>query len=107
MDSPLAFAEKLAVETGKHLLGFFSPNGTDTIVKEDFSVVTDADLSADKLIAESIQDSFPGDYLISEELQPSIGDSGGPIWDANLGGLDCPTYRWLALNWCNLLPCPG
>lgn len=80
MDSSLAFAEKLAVETGKHLLGFFSPNGTDTIVKEDFSVVTDADLSADKLIAESIQDSFPGDYLISEELQPSIGDSGGPIW---------------------------
>lgn len=80
MDSPVAFAEKLAVKTGKHLLGYFSPEGTDTTVKEDYSVVTEADLSADKIIAASIHDSYPGESLISEELQPSIGDPGGPIW---------------------------
>lgn len=80
MDSPLAFAENLAIKTGKHLLGYFKPSGTETSLKEDYSVVTEADLSADKLISTAIQDSFPEDSLISEELQPSIGDSGGPIW---------------------------
>ena len=80
MDSPLAFAERLAVETGKHLLGFFTPNGTDTSIKEDYSIVTEADLSADNLIADSIKNSFPGESIISEELQPALGDSAGPIW---------------------------
>jgi myo-inositol-1(or 4)-monophosphatase len=80
MDSPLAFAEKLAIDTGKHLLEYFSPNGTNTSLKEDYSVVTEADLSADKLIAQSIQNIFPADSLISEELQPTIGETGGAVW---------------------------
>jgi myo-inositol-1(or 4)-monophosphatase len=80
MDSPLAFAESLAIETGKHLLGFFDTSGTDVNLKEDNSVVTEADLSADELITQSIRSSFPGESLISEELQPTIDDSEGPIW---------------------------
>jgi myo-inositol-1(or 4)-monophosphatase len=80
MDSPLAFAESLVVETGEHLLSYFKTTGTDVNLKEDYSVVTEADLSADELIAQSIRRSFPGESLISEELQPTISDSTGPIW---------------------------
>jgi myo-inositol-1(or 4)-monophosphatase len=80
MESPLSFAERLAVETGKHLLEFFSPNGTSTSLKEDYSVVTEADLSADRLIAQSIQDEYPTDSLISEELKPSSTESDGAVW---------------------------
>ena len=80
MESPLAFAEQLVVETGRHLLEFFTPNGTPASLKEDYSVVTEADLSADKLITQSIQRKYPTDSLISEELQPSIGEVGGAVW---------------------------
>lgn len=80
MDSSLAFAKQLAIDTGKHLLGFFTPSGTSTNFKEDYSVVTEADLSADHLIAQSIKREFPDDNLISEELNPSIGDINSPVW---------------------------
>jgi myo-inositol-1(or 4)-monophosphatase len=80
MDSPLTFAAQLAVETGKHLLEFFTPDGTITSLKEDNSVVTEADLSADQLIAQSIQREFPTDSLISEELQPTIGEADTAVW---------------------------
>ena len=80
MDSPLSFAERLVIETGKHLLEFFSPSGTHTNLKEDYSVVTEADLSADELIAGSIKHTYPLDSLISEESQTTIGESGGAVW---------------------------
>jgi myo-inositol-1(or 4)-monophosphatase len=80
MESPLSFAEQLAVETGKHLLEFFSPNGTTASLKEDHSVVTEADLSADRLITQSIHNAYPADSLISEELQPSSAVSDGAVW---------------------------
>ena len=67
MDPSLKFAAQLATETGKHLLKFFSPNGTYTNLKEDHSVVTEADLSADQLITQAIQREYPADKLISEE----------------------------------------
>jgi 3'-phosphoadenosine 5'-phosphosulfate (PAPS) 3'-phosphatase len=80
MDSSLKFAEQLATDTGKHLLEFFTPKGTYTNLKEDHSVVTEADLSADHLIAQALQRDFPADFLISEELQPTIGDIDAPVW---------------------------
>jgi myo-inositol-1(or 4)-monophosphatase len=80
MDSSMEFATQLATETGRHLLEFFNPKGTSTNLKEDYSVVTEADLSADHLIARSLQREFPDDYLISEELHPSIGDIDAPVW---------------------------
>lgn len=80
MVSSLEFTAQLATDTGKHLLEFFNPNGTSTNLKEDYSVVTEADLSADHLIAQTLQREFPSDSLISEELQPTIGDVDAPIW---------------------------
>jgi len=80
MDSSLKFAAQLATETGKHLLEFFTPNGTHANLKEDYSVVTEADISADQLIAQAIQRKYPADKLISEELQPTIGEVDAAVW---------------------------
>ena len=80
MDSELLFATQLAKETGKLLADHFSPNGTQTNLKEDYSVVTEADLSADHLITESIRVQYPNDGLISEELQPNIENSQSAVW---------------------------
>lgn len=80
MDPSLKFAAQLATETGKHLLEFFTPNGTYTNLKEDYSVVTEADLSADQLITRAIQREYPADKLISEELQPAIGEVDAAVW---------------------------
>ncbi len=80
MDPSLKFAAHLATETGKHLLKFFSPNGTYTKLKEDHSVVTEADLSADQLITQAIQREYPADKLISEELQPTSDEVEAAVW---------------------------
>jgi myo-inositol-1(or 4)-monophosphatase len=80
MDPSLKFAAQLATETGKHLLKFFSPNGTFTNLKEDHSVVTEADLSADQLITQAIQREYPADKLISEELQPTSDEVEAAVW---------------------------
>jgi myo-inositol-1(or 4)-monophosphatase len=80
MDSALEFTIQLARETGQLLLENFNPSGTKTDLKEDYSVVTEADLSADRLITEAIQDRFPDEGLISEELQPEIGSLNSVVW---------------------------
>lgn len=80
MDSALRFATQLARETGQLLMEYFNPRGTQTNLKADYSVVTEADLSADKLITEAIQKNYPADGLISEELQPEIGAANSAVW---------------------------
>lgn len=80
MNSHLTFATELASQTGSNLLEYFQPNGTLTSIKEDYSVVTEADLEADQLIAEAIQSQYPQEALISEELQPSVGEINTAVW---------------------------
>lgn len=80
MDSALKFATQLAMDTGQLLLEYFNPNGTHSNLKEDFSVVTEADLSADQMITEAIRKNYPNDGLISEELQPEIGSANSAVW---------------------------
>jgi myo-inositol-1(or 4)-monophosphatase len=80
MDSALKFATQLAMDTGQLLLEYFNPNGTHSKLKEDYSVVTEADLSADKMITEAIRKNYPNDGLISEELQPEIGSADSAVW---------------------------
>ena len=80
MDSELEFATKIARETGQLLLDYFDPNGTKTDLKDDKSVVTEADLAADQMITGAIQKNYPGDGLISEELHPEVGTSDSAVW---------------------------
>jgi myo-inositol-1(or 4)-monophosphatase len=80
MDSSLTFATDIAVQVGKQLLNYFPPNGADTSLKEDNSIVTEADLAADKFIAKAIQKDYPDDSLVSEELQPYLGAEKSAVW---------------------------
>ncbi len=66
------FAASLARRTGELLQGYFHSRGTEYRLKGDASIVTEADLAADKLITQSIHSAFPEDIILSEELQPIL-----------------------------------
>ena len=83
MNSELEFAAQLARETGGRLLEAFKPEGTIATLKEDLTLVTEADVAADQRIANQIKDHYPEDLLISEELQPGLPENappGGRAW---------------------------
>lgn len=80
MLDPLDFAIQLARRTGQVLLEHLSQS-TYTRVKADKSVVTDADMAADRLIANEIQNDYPGEPILSEELHPKLSvDPSGKLW---------------------------
>jgi myo-inositol-1(or 4)-monophosphatase len=81
MDADLHFASHLARQAGELLLGYFNRADNQTQLKADNSIVTAADVAADHLIKQSIQEAYPADILLSEELQtvyPKISD--GTVW---------------------------
>lgn len=69
MDS-LAFAIQLARQAGNLLEEYFSSKSLSTRLKADDSVVTNADLASDHWISQQINQQFPGNLILSEELQP-------------------------------------
>lgn len=69
-DEPLAFAAQLAQQVGKLLLGYFHSDELHAELKSDRSVVTQADLAADRVIKSAIRGAYPNDFLLSEERQP-------------------------------------
>ena len=79
----MEFAAQLAREIGRLLLGAFKPQGTPATLKEDLTLVTEADVAADQRIAKKIKENYPEDLLISEELQPRLpkdAPPGGRAW---------------------------
>jgi len=72
MSAHLDFAVDLARQTGELLLGYFRRAGLSTHLKADKSLVTEADLAADELIAASLHAAYPQDRLLSEELAPAL-----------------------------------
>jgi myo-inositol-1(or 4)-monophosphatase len=85
MDTPglgshLPFAVQLARQAGEILLQHFKPSGSQITLKQDRTVVTEADFEADRFIAAKIREDFPGDALVSEELQPALGEAGKAVW---------------------------
>ncbi|MFX0014503.1 MAG: inositol monophosphatase family protein [Promethearchaeota archaeon] len=71
-DNFLSTATEAATEAGKLLLDHY---GTTTRkFKRDRSVVTEADLKADKLIRSIILDKFPSHSILSEESSETIKD---------------------------------
>lgn len=77
MDSTLALAIQIAQNTGKFLLEAYHQQGLKVALKEDNSIVTDADLAADHKISSILKENFPKDTILSEELHPDLnnGDS--------------------------------
>jgi myo-inositol-1(or 4)-monophosphatase len=80
MDPSLEFAIELSRRTGSLLSKYFSPNGLTSSLKEDNTVVTEADVAADRLINDAILRQYPQESILSEELQPVLGRSAGAIW---------------------------
>lgn len=85
MTSRYDFAISLAKEAGQLLVQILNSSSFSTSLKNDHSVVTEADIASDKLILSSIQNHFPNDSIMSEELHPT----GAPIPDT----LD--NYLWI------------
>ncbi len=70
MGTEINFAIDLARQTGQMLLDQFWRGGFKTQRKADSSLVTEADVAADRQISQSILEKYPQDLLLSEELQP-------------------------------------
>jgi len=67
MNSRADLARKAALQTGKTLFGLYQKGGQTGFLKEDHTLVTEADKAADKMIQKMILDDFPGDKVLSEE----------------------------------------
>ena len=80
MDDPLVFAVKLALKAGNLLRGYYNPAGFEAMTKPDQTVVTEADLAADRLITQAITEYSPHDNIISEESTHQIKDPASPTW---------------------------
>lgn len=61
-------------------MNYFNPLGTVSQLKRDRSLVTEADLAADRWIAAAIQERFPGSKILSEELNPVLAEKAPEVW---------------------------
>ncbi|MFO7943246.1 MAG: inositol monophosphatase family protein [Anaerolineales bacterium] len=75
-----SFAVQVANETGNLLQDFFQLNGVKSSLKADHSLVTQADLEADKLIRKAIRESYPQDGILSEEQNTSYPSGHSCVW---------------------------
>ena len=80
MIDPLEFATNLAIQTGGVLQKYFKPSGIQASEKPDHTVVTEADLTADRLITSAIHEHFPQDEIISEESSHRLDNTQAPVW---------------------------
>jgi myo-inositol-1(or 4)-monophosphatase len=74
--SRLTFAIQLAQDAGQLLREYFTREEIGSTLKGDFSIVTQADLAADRLITSRLKERYPDDLLISEESQTAFPASG-------------------------------
>jgi myo-inositol-1(or 4)-monophosphatase len=80
MKSTLEFTIDLAQGAGRLLQDWFKSSGTAASKKSDASVVTEADLAADRWITRKIHTRFPEDQVVSEELRGSLDSSDETTW---------------------------
>ncbi|MBN2147755.1 MAG: hypothetical protein JW726_10220 [Anaerolineales bacterium] len=80
MTTHLEFTSKLALQAGNLLLEHFQRADLAISRKADQSIVTQADLASDRLIAEAIHREYPQDFILSEELQTSLAQDASVIW---------------------------
>ncbi len=66
-----AVAAAIAEKAGALLLDYFLSETLASDWKSDSSIVTEADVAADRLIADALAREFPGDEILSEELAPT------------------------------------
>ncbi|MFN2376788.1 MAG: inositol monophosphatase [Candidatus Binatia bacterium] len=64
-------AASIAARAGALLLRWFCDEALSSEWKQDYSIVTEADVEADHLITSQLTAHFPDDAILSEELAPS------------------------------------
>ena len=79
-NSILTFTTNLAKETGALLKEYFQRQGLDARLKSDNSLVTEADLAADRLIRRAIQKEYPNDGILSEEKVTAYPNGYTQVW---------------------------
>lgn len=80
MKNPYEFAIDLSVNVGKTLLDRYHSGDIEARLKADTSLVTEADILADKLITQAISDEFPNDAILSEEINTILSTDSQAIW---------------------------
>ena len=81
MNDTLQFTTDLARRTGRLLLDYYKVGGSETRLKSDYTVVTEADLAADSLVTGAIREAYPQDLVLSEELHPTLPpEHAGAVW---------------------------
>lgn len=80
MQTDLEFTLNLAHRAGKLLCNYFSSMGINAQRKADNTVVTQADIAADQLITDAIQETYPTDAIISEENQTTLEAENHSTW---------------------------
>lgn len=74
----------LVREVATAVRGIYEAQGAVTYTKEDGSPVTDADLTADRMLRAGIQQAFPADALLTEESEDDLARLGNPrCWIAD------------------------
>jgi len=81
MPETLDFISDLARHTGEMLIDHFCKADFDETLKIDNSIVTEADLAADRMLQGAIRKEFPNEYILSEEVHSVTPDElNEPIW---------------------------
>jgi myo-inositol-1(or 4)-monophosphatase len=80
MHDHLEFTTNLAIKAGNLLLDYYDPAGMRVSQKPDHTVLTEADLAADKLITTAIRENYPQDEIISEESSHHLENNESPVW---------------------------
>lgn len=76
----LQFATQLARETGEILRRYYQPTGIQANLKADHTVVTEADIAADRFIHNAIEKAFPEDVILSEEAGTTYPAGDCAVW---------------------------
>jgi len=76
----IEFTTQLAKETGDLLLSYYRPAGIQSQLKSDRTVVTEADLAADRLLQNRISAAYPQDGILSEEAGTTYPAGHSAVW---------------------------
>lgn len=70
----------ITYRVGKQLVKYFHKNDRSAHHKEDRTLVTEADLAADRLITQALMKQFPTDGILSEEMHPHLSSKHERVW---------------------------
>jgi myo-inositol-1(or 4)-monophosphatase len=76
----LEFVTQLTKEAGDLLCNYYQNTGIQATLKSDRTVVTEADLAADKLLRTRINEAYPEDGIISEEAGTIYPSGKSVVW---------------------------